>query len=132
MKVSSKKRLPQSVVLWVLLVILVLIFGRLAWQEFSRWERLYREVQEQETEVAESMRRTQEISAEIERISSPEYIEEEARRTLNLKKEGEEVFVVVGVNEIRREEHFGVEESPVETKNELWENIYAWWRYFIH
>ena len=92
-----------------------------------------------ENEIKKLQEQSEKISQEnadlallINYLNTDTYKERQAREQLNLKKEGEEVFVVVGVNEIRREEHFGVEESPVETKNELWENIYAWWRYFIH
>ncbi len=119
--------------LWLLLVILIVFLGRSALSEFKRWRAISRELGEREQKIEETSADIKKLSVELENSSDSYRVEKEARQTLNLKREGEEVLVVVGLEEIERPEDFsGVFKEPVETEGGVWLNIKKWWHYFFH
>ena len=116
--------------IWGILLVFIVIFGALAVGEGRRWYALYREVKETEEESRSADARVAELSSDLQRLQSPEYLEREARAKLNVKKEGEEVFVIVGLEQLKKEEPFG--KGPIEERSKVWENVKSWYDYFFH
>jgi len=118
--------------MWLSAGFFVIIFGLLSLGEFQNWSRLKGEIKENELKIHKLNIRAEQVSADIVSVSDPNYLEKEARLTLNLKQEGEEVFVVVGLDDITQEEDFtSVFSGPVEPKGKLWFNVKDWWDYFF-
>ena len=117
---------------WALLGSFLVFFAFLALGEFKVWFGLKREVAREDAEIEKREERILELGEEIERLSSPDQLEKEARIKLNLKKEGEEVFQVVGLESISTLENF-TEVFDVPPKNEaaIWLNLKSWFKYFL-
>jgi len=117
---------------WTLLGSFLVFFAFLALGEFKVWFGLKREVAREDAEIEKREERILELGEEIERLSSPDQLEKEARIKLNLKKEGEEVFQVVGLESISTLENF-TEVFDVPPKNEaaIWLNLKSWFKYFL-
>lgn len=119
--------------IWLILVVLVVLVGRAAFSEFQRWRTIQREINERERKIEEFTAGIEGLTEELETAADRARLEKEARRTLNLKREGEEVFVVVGIEAIERDEDFsGVFDDTVEAEGGVWFNIKKWWQYFFH
>lgn len=119
--------------LWIAASFFIVIFGFLAFGEFQRWFDLKSEIKEHEVKIQKLASKAEQASADIANVSDPNYLEKEARLTLNLKREGEEVFVVVGLDDITKEEDFSnVFSQPVENQDKFWFNIKSWWQYFFN
>ena len=119
--------------IWIVLILLILGFGSLAFGEFRRWRALTEDIGQTEQEILQTKERVEELSGEISLVTDPAYLEKEARRTLNVKREGEEVFIVAGLDNIRKDEHFSLASAKeVEETVQVWENMKAWWKYFFN
>lgn len=126
------KEFKKFWLLWLILIFLVVLFGYLALGEFQRWYALRREIKEKEQEIEQLAQQTQEFSEELKGTGDPYLLEKEARQTLNLKREGEEVFVVLGLESVQEPEDFSeIYDMPLESENKLWFNVKSWWRYFF-
>ena len=124
--------LKRYMLIWLVLILLIVGFGSLAVGEARRWWSLRQETHRAQSETEKIEERVKKLSNELELVTDPAYLEQEARRNLNVKREGEEVFVVVGLESIKQEEHFSlVSSEPVEEKGEVWENVKSWWAYFF-
>ncbi len=118
---------------WAALGLLIILFAFLALSEFQRWFVLQKELKEREFEIQKINENTEQLSREIEEVSDPRFLEKEARAKLNLKAEGEEVFVVVGLENIQKEENFDeIFEHSVEIQRGMWLNVRNWWNYFFN
>ncbi len=127
------KEFKKYWLVWSALGFFVVLFGYLVISEFQSWFSLRQELTKREVEIQKIAERAEDITQEIENVSDPMYLEKKARLTLNLKGEGEDVFVVLGLNSISQEENFDeVYERSVETQNKLWLNIKSWWNYFFN
>jgi len=117
---------------WAALVVAAFFLTSLAVQEFQRWDSLRSDIAETKEEIEETEKSVDELSGKLSLISDPEYLEKEARRTLNVKKTGEELYLVVGLDEIKKDENFEYErEGQVEQMGGVWDNIVAWWSFFF-
>jgi cell division protein FtsB len=123
------KDLRRYGLVWGVLLLFIVIFSALAVREGRQWWTLYRELHQVEDETSAVRNRTEELARSLRTLQSPEYLEREARARLNVKKEGEEVFVVVGLEQLKKEEQFG--RAPIEERSKVWENVKSWWRYFF-
>lgn len=133
MKLFSKEiKNKKNWGVWLVLAVIIGFVGRAAFSEFQRWREIQRELGEREQEIERVTAGVEGLAQELETSVDPQRIEKEARRTLNLKREGEEVFVVVGVEALEREEDFrDVFDDTVEPERGVWLNIKKWWRYFF-
>jgi hypothetical protein len=117
---------------WALLSVLIVVLGFLAYGEFRRWYGIYGEIERAEGEIVDTEQRINELSHELSLVADPQYAEKEVRQNLNVKRQGEEVLVVVGLNEAKREENFSLASPAViEEGSEMWENVKDWWAYFF-
>lgn len=118
--------------IWLGLSFFIILFSYLALGEFRQWFFLRGELADQEEEIQKTIERIEETSLEIKEVSNPNFLEKEARIRLNLKKEGEEVFIVVGLENIIKEEDFSeIYKKPIEEENKIWLNIKSWANYFF-
>lgn len=88
------RSLFKSRVTTVVLVLLIIGTGWILTGELARRERNRREAEALRRDIVEIEQKNQELEGILNMISDPEYLEREARSKLNLKKEGEKVFVV--------------------------------------
>lgn len=88
------RSLFKSRVATVVLVLLIIGTGWILTGELARRERNRREAEALRRDIVEIEQKNQELEGILNMISDPEYLEREARSKLNLKKEGEKVFVV--------------------------------------
>ena len=110
----------------------ILLFAGLAIGEFRGWYSLKKGLLERGEEINRTAKNIELVRQEIEQVNDPAFLEKEARAKLNLKREGEEVFVVIGLENIETPENFeNVFAGEVESQNEIWLNIKSWWRYFF-
>jgi cell division protein FtsB len=117
---------------WSVLLFLIVLFGYLAVREFNRWYGLWRDVDDRAEDVRNAEDRVTSLEKELSEVQDPYAIEREARENLNLKREGEEVFVVVGVEALEKPEDFSAPVVPsVEEEQGVWNNVRSWWEYFI-
>ena len=91
-------------------IVVTAVFA-IAWSFYSPLKLHYVEAREQhrlEVQLAELKERNQTLRAEVERLKTPEGVEELARTSLGLVKDGENLYVVVdGVEESATPEPVG-------------------------
>lgn len=94
MKKKKIKNLISSTIILLLVVFFVGFFFFTNWKIYARRAELQATVSELEKEVKVMEEKNEELRERKEKRESSEYIEEVAREQLELKKPGEEVFVV--------------------------------------
>lgn len=118
---------------WTALGFFIILFAFLAINEFTSWFALEKELKDREFKIQRVTAETEQLSQEIEEVSDPRFLEKEARAKLNLKAEGEEVFIVVGLESIQKKEDFDkIFERSVGPKKDTWLNVRNWWNYFFN
>jgi len=126
------KTLKRYLLWWFILAIAIALFGSLAFGEIRHWLSLKGEIARTEESIEMIEESVGELSEELTLISDPAYLEKEARRNLNVKREGEEVLIVVGLDKVKQEEDFSlVQTVRIEREHYMWENIKSWWDYFF-
>ena len=119
--------------IWLILGVLLIGFGSRATHEFQRWRALRGEIERTKNKITSTEERVAELQGKLTLVSDPAYLEREARQNLSVKREGEEVLVVVGLEDAKQDEHFMLpSESRVEEANEMWENVRSWFAYFFN
>ncbi len=102
---------------------LIMILFPLA-KTYTQKKILEKEIAEVQKEIDSFERDNQEMKEMIEYLQSEQFLEEQARLNLNLKKPGEQVVVIN--NEARNLEVKESEQNEVEGGN-----LAKWWRYFF-
>ncbi len=126
------KALKKNWLTWLGLLLFIIFFSSLAFGDLKEWLVLKGEIREKEIEIKEVKKEVEDLSLELKRVSNEDYLEKEARAKLNLKKEGEEVFAVLGLENIEKEEDFSnVFEVLIEDSDYRWLNIKSWANYFF-
>ena len=83
---------------WVAPFLVAVVVGAFAWSLYTPLKMHYTESREQyrlESELTELRERNAELREQVERLKTPEGVEEVARTSLGLVKEGENLYVVV-------------------------------------
>lgn len=112
-------------------VIIVLISIPLA-KNISRRYEIDQEIKEMQREITELESKNSGLSGVISYLESDQFIEEQARLQLGLKKRGEEVAVIKeseGAGEFLINKEGDLDGSI--NSNELISNAAKWWRYFF-
>jgi cell division protein FtsL len=100
-----------------------------------------REIDNIQKEIEQLKKDNQTLSVLINSFNNPSYLEKEAKRRLNLRKEGEEVVILPQQNIATTSMENGVsvdennnqriaEKNKTESKEEP--NFWKWWKYFFH
>ena len=108
-------------VLFIFAVALFLFTGII---QMKRTHKVYSQVSDLENEFNKLEQDNKNLEAQIDNLTGPEVIDREARERLNLKKEGENVVVVISAE---RQAQF--ELQPQEKKNSFWEKVKSWFEF---
>ncbi|MFC1663291.1 septum formation initiator family protein [Patescibacteria group bacterium] len=111
-----------------LVLIVVIGFGLI--KEIDRRINISQEKTDLETQIAALQGRNTELTDIIDYLQSDEYAEEEARLKLGLKKPGENVLRIVGVENTDDIEK--VNNNNQGDNNKDITNPIKWWNYFIN
>ncbi len=114
-----KRLITPTVILAILLVIVFLVINTPTANEILK-QRKEMELLKNELEQAKIINK--ELEKKIERISSSEYIEEEARRKFGLVKENQTAYAVVNESP-ENEEESGNEQAKFGISYQFWENF---------
>jgi cell division protein FtsB len=88
---------------WCLIIILALVLISL-FRESYRYFQTSKEIKNIENKIENFKKENEELLRIKETFDSEEFLEEEARKKLNMVKEGESVIIITGDNELELEE----------------------------
>jgi len=114
-----KRLITPTVVLAILFIIVFLVINTPTANEILK-QRKEMELLKNELEQAKMINK--ELEKKIEKISSPEYIEEEARRKFGLVKEDQTAYAVVSESP-ENEDESGNEQAKFGISYQFWENF---------
>ena len=123
--------LKKNWTLWFFLGLVFIFSGYIAGREFWRWFKLSSDYNAIAKNTQENEQQTQGLKRELDNLNNPQILEKEARSRLNLKKEGEQVLVVVSEDDFPQEDFLTSPSQAIENKNGLWFNVLEWKRYFF-
>lgn len=132
MKYRQKKSLlkNQKFLALIGLAVLVLISFPIA-KNISQKYAVDKEIEDLQNEIAEIEGQNKDLRGLIDYLESDQFVEEQARLNLGLKKEGEDVVVLKEeVVDNFYNVHFGENEADLELAN--LSNPERWWRYFFN
>lgn len=130
-KLGFINALKKNWVSWFFLGLVFIFSGYVAGREFWRWFKLSSDYNAVVTDIRETEQQTQGLKRQLDNLNNPQILEKEARSRLNLKKEGEQVLVVVSEGDFPKEDFLTNHSQPLEDKNGLWFNVRNWKRYFF-
>ena len=116
---------------WFFLGLVFIFSGYVAGREFWRWFKLSSDYNAIAQNTQETQQQTQGLKRQLSNLNSPQILEKEARSRLNLKKEGEQVLVVVSEDNFPKEDFLTNPSRPLEDKDGFWFNVLEWKRYFF-
>jgi cell division protein FtsL len=105
----------------ILFLVLVLISMT---KEAYRYYKVSQEIKDLENKIEDLRKSNEELIQEKEYFTSREFLEDEARRKLNMVKEGESVIVISDPNKLE-------EENKPEEQKPKTSNIKLWLEYFF-
>lgn len=132
-----KKRFLTSKFLLFFLII-AFIWSAIACVKITyKKKQLIKESEKLQAEISKIQEENKQLGSIKNILTNPSFLEREAKRRLNLKREGEEVVIipesesgqVVKDAENEEIEQIGGDSTGVEPKEEL--NPKKWWRYFF-
>ncbi len=97
----SKKPLRKSVspFVWLGILGLVILVAQGAWNVYQKKIESANTLARVQHEIDDMQNRKTVLSAQLERIKSPEGVEEEIRSRFQVSKEGEKVLIITDVND---------------------------------
>ncbi|KKR03719.1 MAG: hypothetical protein UT31_C0011G0001 [Parcubacteria group bacterium GW2011_GWF2_39_13b] len=120
--------------IWVVLICLKIT---------SKRYQMAKEIFNIQQQISQLKKENQDLSVAIESFNNPSFLEKEAKRRLNLRKEGEEV-VILPKNEFsdnqtttqanlenNGQDQAGEGENNGQADNKEESNLAKWWRYFF-
>ena len=93
------RRIVSSRLSIIVLVVLLVLSGKGVFSMYEKYREAVTHRQESERQVAQLADREQFLKREIERLATTQGVEQEIRQKFNVKKQGEEVVVIVEPNE---------------------------------
>jgi cell division protein FtsL len=132
-----KKRFLTSKFLLFFLII-VFIWSVIACIKITyKKKQMVKESEELQAEISKIQEENKQLGSIKNILTNPSFLEKEAKRRLNLKREGEEVVIVPEgeINQVvkgaenEEVEQIGGNSASVESKEET--NLRKWWRYFF-
>lgn len=118
-----KKKLKPHMLPVGLLVFVILFFVLVAGQ-IKRTYKVYSQVGDLESELAQIEQSNKDLEAQIKTFENPEVIDKEARERLNLKKQGENVVIIIP-NDERGEIEQQLQDLE-STRESFWKKIKRW------
>ena len=123
--------LKKNWISWFFLGLVFIFSGYVAGREFWRWFKLSSDYDAIAKNTQETEQQTQGLKRQLDNLNNPQILEKEARSRLNLKKEGEQVLVVVSEDDFPQEDFLTSPSQAIENKKGLWFNVLEWKRYFF-
>jgi cell division protein FtsL len=105
--------------LLVVLVLIVIVFGRESYHYFKVAE----EVNNLEQNIENLKKENEDLIKNREYFQSQEFLEDEARKKLNMVKEGETVVMVTNIDDIIQDENANIQKNKIS-------NFKLWLEYF--
>lgn len=101
---DEKKKIISKIIFGqIFLTILgLLILGFISiplYKNFSQSYRINKEMKEIETEIANDNKKSENLKNVIEFLKSDQFVEEQARQNMGLKKPGEQVVIIKGMSD---------------------------------
>lgn len=130
-KIKNFFKNPKTVMVLCFLILFFLSFPLIG--KLKKEQQVNKEIKSLKEEISEIEGENRELDKLIEYLESDQFLEEQARLNLGLKKEGEEVLVIKEGREEGRVAGIsenGEESGKAETKTEV-SNPIKWWRYFF-
>ena len=120
---------------WGLTLALLFLFGASGFfglREFWRWHSLNADFKNANREIIQNTAAAEKFKQELADLGDPAFLEKEARTRLNLKKEGESVFIVVGENDFPPEDFLAAPaRGEFDKTYNFWVNLKEWRQYFF-
>lgn len=113
------KRKARVHVIPVSFFALVLLFLIIVVLQIKKTYNVYSQVSELEQHLEQLQKNNADIEAQIETFSDPDVIDKEARERLNLKKEGENVVVIIPKDSVLE----GQPKEQAEENKSLWQKF---------
>lgn len=123
-KNKTIKKIFNSKIFLVVLIVLVFLAGSAAFRSLYRNYKVNREITRLENKVDNLKKEKIESMKILEYVSSKKFAEKKARTELNMKKDGENVMVIKDENEQDKE--------SAEDKKQKVSNAVKWWYYFTN
>lgn len=114
-----QRLITPTVILVILFIIVFLVINSPTSNEILRQRK---EIELVKNELEQAKMINKELEKKIERISSPEYIEEEARRKFGLVKENQTAYAVANEPQ-ENEDESGNEQAKFGISYQFWENF---------
>jgi len=108
------------IVLLVILVFVIIALGKESYRHYM----VSREINDLEKKIEELKKSNEELALTKEYFQSQKFLEEEARKKLNLVKVGEKLIIIASEQENEMKELIQQEEKTIP-------NIIRWWEYFF-
>ncbi|MFB6226427.1 MAG: septum formation initiator family protein [Candidatus Paceibacteria bacterium] len=123
-KNKTIKKIFQSKLFLVVLIVLVFLVGSAAFRSLYRNYKVNREITRLEKKVDNLKKEKIESMKILEYVSSKKFAEKKARTELNLKKNGEKVMVIKDEDSQKK--------NGSEKKEQQVSNPVKWWYYFTN
>ncbi len=112
-------RLLKSKIFFIIIVILFAISSLELLNEIGRKNKISNEIKKKEEQIAKLEQENIDLSSLIQVLNTTNYVESEARKKLNLSKNGESLVVVENAS------------STIPTAQAAMSNTQLWWNYFL-
>lgn len=133
MEESRIKRILRSRFV-VFLLLLIFIWSSISLVKIIyRKHQLGKEIDNLKAELEKTQQRGQEISQLLQYFGSQDYVEQQAKEKLNLKKEGESVVMIpeAAINQEVQSQAASLANSAVSSSLVNESNLIKWWNFFF-
>jgi len=130
----SRNFLFNEKILTVFLLVIIILLSIPLYNNFHRRQKINREISDLEAEIKQAENKNTDLQKLIKYLESDQFVEEQARLNLNMKKPGESVAVVKNSSEAATKD--GAQQIISSTLPEAGVATTAgyassWWRYFF-
>ena len=131
----SHNLLLNQNVFTVFLLILIILLSIPLYNNYNRRQKINREILDLETEIKLTENKNTDLQKLIKYLESSQFVEEQARLNLNMKKPGETVAVVKDAPELsqpdaRSQQQVSLNQQPAESSPNFGYAM-SWWHYFF-
>ena len=134
MALSLRKILASRLFLFGVMLVLVILSVKTGRESYRKYQ-LNKEINELRAEIERLEGKNQQLSRLIKDLKQGFYLEKEARRRLNLKKEGERVVILpdslwTSTEEASAKSELDSTEKKEKNREDM-PNYWKWWEYFF-
>jgi cell division protein FtsL len=128
-----RKYLFNEKILTFLLLLMIVLLSVPLYNNFHRRQKINREISDLEAEINQAENKNTELQKLIKYLESDQFVEEQARLNLNMKKPGESVTVVKDLPESAKDSGTQSNASAIPGTGGAAKTGFAavWWNYFL-